>query len=250
LVAVSVAHATPRCALGLEVAARAPARVKPRRPTSASFGLYATLNAEHLFGHSVDSVIGGRGGGRRCGALIEALERGDSGPVPGVGRPGPGPPAPHLRRARLSRLPSRAGLPSIKKVTRTSERDGPHGAGRLRGSRAAGGLHRCRHCPIPPVYGGALSSRCPREIRAGPTCASQIERGGARRHVTFGDPDFLNGPTPRPSRWARDPPRRVARRHLRLHGQDRAPAAPTARHLVRAAGGGLPLSWVSAAEFA
>ena len=54
-----------------------------------------------------------------------------------------------------------------------------------------GCLHRCRHCPIPPVYGGRFFA-VPREIVLA-DIRQQVEAGA--RHVTFGDPDFLNGPT-------------------------------------------------------
>jgi hypothetical protein len=54
-----------------------------------------------------------------------------------------------------------------------------------------GCLHRCRHCPIPPVYGGRFFA-VPREVVLADV-RQQIEAGA--RHVTFGDPDFLNGPT-------------------------------------------------------
>lgn len=50
--------------------------------------------------------------------------------------------------------------------------------------------HRCRHCPIPAVYDGRY-----RIVGADSVLAdidSQVE-GGAR-HITWGDPDFLNGP--------------------------------------------------------
>src|SRR5207253_1591702 len=68
-----------------------------------------------------------------------------------------------------------------------------HGAdycigGYVEGSR--GCLHLCTHCPIPPVYGGrffiipeeVVLEDVRRQVRAGAT------------HLTFGDPDFLNGP--------------------------------------------------------
>src|SRR6185295_4904284 len=53
-----------------------------------------------------------------------------------------------------------------------------------------GCLHRCRHCPIPPVYDGRFFV-VPRDVVLA-DIRSQVEAGA--RHVTFGDPDFLNGP--------------------------------------------------------
>jgi hypothetical protein len=48
----------------------------------------------------------------------------------------------------------------------------------------------CLHCPIPPVYGGRFFV-VPQEI-----VLEDIRRlvGSGATHITFGDPDFLNGP--------------------------------------------------------
>ena len=49
----------------------------------------------------------------------------------------------------------------------------------------------CRHCPIPPVYGGRFFAVPGDVVLADVT--RQVAAGA--RHITFGDPDFLNGPT-------------------------------------------------------
>ena len=183
VIAVSVPmHTALR--LGLEVAARA--RAANPAAHLCFFGLYATLNAEFLFAHGVDSVIGGEAEAPLL-SLIEALERGDTAPPAGVGRSGRRA-APHLERLDFP-VPSRAALPSIKKYAHL-ERDG-----RMElvahAETSRGCLHHCRHCPIPPVYGGRFFA-VPREVVLADV-RQQIEAGA--RHVTFGDPDFLNGPT-------------------------------------------------------
>jgi radical SAM superfamily enzyme YgiQ (UPF0313 family) len=69
----------------------------------------------------------------------------------------------------------------------------PDGSRRVAGSTDAtrGCKHHCRHCPIVPVWQG--------RFRAVPIdvvmrdIAAQVAAGA--EHVTFGDPDFLNGPT-------------------------------------------------------
>jgi hypothetical protein len=69
----------------------------------------------------------------------------------------------------------------------------PDGSQRMIGSTDAtrGCKHHCRHCPIVPVYQG--------QFRVVPIdvviddIRSQV--GAGAEHVTFGDPDFLNGPT-------------------------------------------------------
>lgn len=50
--------------------------------------------------------------------------------------------------------------------------------------------HRCRHCPIPAVYDGRY------RIVAGDVVLADVEAqvSAGARHVTWGDPDFLNGP--------------------------------------------------------
>jgi radical SAM superfamily enzyme YgiQ (UPF0313 family) len=170
--------------LGLEVAAQA----RSANPGAhvCFFGLYATLNADYLFAHGVDSVIGGEAETPLL-SLVDALERGDTGPRPGVGRPDR-PAAPHLERLDFP-VPSRAALPSIKKYAHL-ECDGRMELVAYT-EATRGCLHRCRHCPIPPVYGGRFFA-VPREVVLGDV-RQQIEAGA--RHVTFGDPDFLNGPT-------------------------------------------------------
>jgi radical SAM superfamily enzyme YgiQ (UPF0313 family) len=183
VIAVSVPmHTALR--LGLEVAAQA----RSANPGAhlCFFGLYATLNADYLFAHGVDSVIGGEAETPLL-TLVDALERGDTGPWPGVGRPGR-PAAPHLERLDFP-VPSRAALPSIKKYAHL-ERDGRMELVAYT-EATRGCLHGCRHCPIPPVYGGRFFA-VPREVVLADV-RQQIEAGA--RHVTFGDPDFLNGPT-------------------------------------------------------
>jgi radical SAM superfamily enzyme YgiQ (UPF0313 family) len=51
--------------------------------------------------------------------------------------------------------------------------------------------HTCTHCPIPPVYKGHFTV-VPREAVL-EDVRRQVELGA--RHITFGDPDFLNGPS-------------------------------------------------------
>ncbi|MFQ5520929.1 MAG: CUAEP/CCAEP-tail radical SAM (seleno)protein, partial [Candidatus Methylomirabilia bacterium] len=151
----------------------------------AFYGLYAVLNAEYLLAHVADSVIGGEFESVLVG-LVQDLEAGGAGEVAGVARRG------QRARAVLRRLPfalpSRAGLPPLTKYAQL-ERDGQRSlVGYVEASR--GCLHHCLHCPIPPVYDGRFFV-VPREIVLGDI--RRLVRAGAT-HVTFGDPDFLNGP--------------------------------------------------------
>jgi Radical SAM superfamily len=96
--------------------------------------------------------------------------------------------------ASLARLdfpvPRREGLPPPPRYARLREADGRERlAGYAEASR--GCLHRCRHCPIPAVYGGRFFA-VPL-----PTVLADVAQQAAAgvTHVTFGDPDFLNGPS-------------------------------------------------------
>jgi hypothetical protein len=51
--------------------------------------------------------------------------------------------------------------------------------------------HRCRHCPVVPIYRGRFFA-VPEEVVLA-DAAAQVAAGA--EHLTFGDPDFLNGPT-------------------------------------------------------
>src|SRR5205807_1822812 len=113
-------------------------------------------------------------------------EAGGSGNVAGVsGRNRPA--APVLDRLRFV-VPSRVALPALAEYARI-ERGGKRDlAGYVEASR--GCLHECLHCPIPPVYGGRFFV-VPRQV-----VLEDIRRlvGAGATHITFGDPDFLNGP--------------------------------------------------------
>ena len=51
--------------------------------------------------------------------------------------------------------------------------------------------HRCRHCPIVPVYDGRFRAVAADVVLA--DVRAQVAAGA--QHITFGDPDFFNGPT-------------------------------------------------------
>ncbi len=169
--------------LGVRVAERV-RQVNPRCHI-CFYGLYASLNAEYLLAHGGDSVIGGEFESALV-ALVGALEAGLSGAVEGVHLRGH-PAGPVLKRLAFV-LPSRGGLPRLKKYAHLEHDGARRLVGYVEASR--GCLHMCLHCPIPPVYGGRFFV-VPKEIVL--EDIRRLVRAGAT-HITFGDPDFLNGP--------------------------------------------------------
>src|ERR1019366_184049 len=69
----------------------------------------------------------------------------------------------------------------------------PGGERRIAGSTEAtrGCKHLCRHCPIVPVYNGAF--RIVQRDVVLEDIRQQVAAGA--QHISFGDPDFFNGPT-------------------------------------------------------
>ncbi|MFZ0818516.1 MAG: CUAEP/CCAEP-tail radical SAM protein [Candidatus Acidiferrales bacterium] len=87
-------------------------------------------------------------------------------------------------------VPERGGLPPLVKYAHLILPDGGFRvAGYTEASR--GCKHLCRHCPIVPVYDGAFRI-VQREIVL-EDIRRQVAAGA--QHISFGDPDFFNGPT-------------------------------------------------------
>jgi radical SAM superfamily enzyme YgiQ (UPF0313 family) len=172
----------------LRLGLRVVERIRALNPTChiCCYGLYATLNAEYLLAHGVDSVIGGEFEAPLV-ALIESLEAGIANLDIGVSQHGRDA-GPFLKRLDF-RVPSRRMLPPLGSYAQL-ERDGARNrVGYVEASR--GCKHHCLHCPIPPVYSGRFFA-VPQEIVL--EDIRHLVQSGAE-HITFGDPDFLNGPT-------------------------------------------------------
>jgi radical SAM superfamily enzyme YgiQ (UPF0313 family) len=169
-------------------------RIRALNPTAhiCVYGLYAALNADELLADgAADSVLAGELEDELV-ALVHRVEGGRA--APGAAEPGAADAGPVVMpmRATLAKLefpvPARAGLPALKKYAHV-ERDGRRElAAYVEASR--GCKHRCRHCPIPPVYGGRFFVVPVETVLA--DVRQQVAAGAT--HVTFGDPDFLNGP--------------------------------------------------------
>jgi radical SAM superfamily enzyme YgiQ (UPF0313 family) len=168
--------------------------IKPINQTArlCAYGLYAPLNAEWLQSLGVDAVFGGE--------FEEELTRYAAGLPPA--------PIAHQRAspeeseggkasgaaASVPRLhylvPHRDGLPPLRNYATLHLADGrTKVVGATEASR--GCKHLCRHCPVVPIYRGQFRV-VPAEI-----VLADIEAqiGAGAEHISFGDPDFFNGPT-------------------------------------------------------
>lgn len=164
------------------------ARRLNHRARICAYGLYAPLNEPWLRSLGVDEVLGGE-----FEAELTAIAKGMVGPqdppyIP-IGRPGPFGPGNPIPRLQFL-VPDRAGLPPLSRYATLHM---PDGARKVVGSTEAsrGCKHLCRHCPVVPIYQGQFRVVQPEVVLA--DIAAQVAAGAD--HITFGDPDFFNGPT-------------------------------------------------------
>jgi len=182
LVAISVPMHT-----ALRLGQRIALRVRSINPSAhiCFYGLYAFLNADYLLHDTIDSAIGGEYESPFLD-LVAALEKGKTGIIPGVTTHQFNS-DPWIKRTPYI-VPTRQQLPSPERYAHLET----NGTMRLAGytETTRGCKHTCLHCPITPVYNGRFFA-IPTEIVLADIRA-QLEQGV--RHITFGDPDFLNGP--------------------------------------------------------
>jgi radical SAM superfamily enzyme YgiQ (UPF0313 family) len=181
-------HTATRLAGPVIAAAR---RANPAARICA-FGLYAPLNDEWLRGLGVDATFGGEfeedlvafAGDPRTtqnpqnSQSLSAVSAGSALKSRDV-----------LPRIHFL-VPDRTGLPPLSKYATLQMPDGER---RLVGYTEAsrGCKHVCRHCPVVPIYNGRFRIVQPDVVLA--DIEAQIAAGAS--HITFGDPDFFNGPT-------------------------------------------------------
>jgi len=181
-------HTATRLAAGLLP------RIRERNPHAhlCFYGLYAPVNEDYLRKLGVNTILGGefeeglmslasrlQGGlparfaeGVRSGGFAQQVE-----PVISLGR-------------QKFLVPDRSGMPDLGQYARVVMPSGERrGAGSTEATR--GCKHLCRHCPIVPVYNGAFRV-VEREVVLA-DIRQQVAAGA--QHITFGDPDFFNGPS-------------------------------------------------------
>jgi radical SAM superfamily enzyme YgiQ (UPF0313 family) len=183
-------------------------RVRKLNPAAkiVAYGLYAPLNEQLLRERGVQYVLGGE---FEQDLVDVAAEPSTPAPAESTLAPAehlrtlaprhPGTPAPLLSRL-LFKTPSRDGLPPLARYAALQVGSERRVVGYTEASR--GCKHRCRHCPIVPVYDGRFRI-VSADVVVADACA-QVAAGA--RHITFGDPDFFNG-----IKHARDVVERLAR---------------------------------------
>ena len=183
LVALSVPMHT-----ALHVGVRAAKRIRLVAPQVhlCMFGHYAALNSKHLLDGIADSVVAGEAEAVLV-ELATALQTGrPTAEICGLQRRGHAA-DPVLRRLDFAPA-SRDGLPELERYARLEIAGERRLAAAVEATR--GCLHACRHCPIPPVYGRRFFVVPAEHVLA--DVERLVERGA--RHISFADPDFLNGP--------------------------------------------------------
>jgi hypothetical protein len=173
--------------VGMHTATRIAVQAMPRIRRLAPkahlcvYGLYAPMNEALLRGLGVDTVLGGE----LEPALLSLCQRLRSNANPKIQH------EPVISLAKMTfAVPDRSGLPKLSRYAHLVLPDGStRVAGFAEGSR--GCKHLCRHCPVVPVYEGKFrvvpADMVIEDIR------QQVEEGAT--HISFGDPDFFNGPT-------------------------------------------------------
>jgi radical SAM superfamily enzyme YgiQ (UPF0313 family) len=160
----------------MRLAVAAVQRLRSRHPgiPIALYGLYAALGSDPQAVHGDAHLI--------VGEYEDALARWAAAPHD-VGTP-----VAASTRSTTFNVPARHLLPPLDRYARLDYGGEMRLAGYVEASH--GCRHRCRHCPLPVVYDGRMRVTGLETVLA--DIATQVEMGA--RHVTFGDPDFLNAP--------------------------------------------------------
>jgi radical SAM superfamily enzyme YgiQ (UPF0313 family) len=153
------------------------ARVRRVNPAAriCAYGVYAPPNEKILREAGVDALFGGEFEEELTRWAASSMARAPaSSSVPRI----------HFL------VPDRSTLPPLARYATLQL---PGGVRRVVGYTEAsrGCRHLCRHCPIVPIYNGQFRVVPPDVVLA--DIAAQVAAGA--EHVTFGDPDFFNGPT-------------------------------------------------------
>lgn len=153
------------------------------------YGLYAPVNETYLRELGVQTIVGGEFEAALAALVTNAASEKTNGNGGVVHKNQEF----HNSTISLDRLsfilPDRGDLPPLREYAHLLM---PGGSFKIAGYTEAsrGCKHLCRHCPIVPVYKGAFRI-VQRDVVLGDVL-QQVETGA--EHITFGDPDFFNGP--------------------------------------------------------
>ncbi|MBA2581525.1 MAG: radical SAM protein [Thermoleophilaceae bacterium] len=162
----------------MRLAMRAAAAVRELRPELpvCFYGLYAPVSRDLTVGRLADIALAGE----YEPALVRWVGSLDAGDQPRVEA------LIQLDRGSFD-VPARALLPPLERYAHLAIDGEERLVGYVEASH--GCVHRCRHCPVPTVYDGRI--RVVERDTVLADVAQLVELGA--RHITFGDPDFLNG---------------------------------------------------------
>ena len=149
------------------------------RASLCVYGLYAPMNADLFRSQGVETILGGEYEPGLV-SLARRLREGKTGNQT----------EPEISLARVDFItPRRDKLPALSRYAALIRPDGSRlTVGFAETTR--GCKYFCRHCPVVPVYQGKFRV-IPADI-VQDDIRTQIGEGA--RHVSFGDPDFFNGP--------------------------------------------------------
>ncbi len=133
------------------------------------YGLYATLNTDYLLSYGVDFCISDTASTQLV-ELVQSLAKEEPFEAQET----------DFHIAELPPLETYAQFEDEGEVRTVGYTETTHGC-----------KHLCTHCPIPPVYNGKFFAVQRDTVLA--EIQEQVVEGAT--HITFGDPDFLNGPT-------------------------------------------------------
>ncbi|MFL5883472.1 MAG: CUAEP/CCAEP-tail radical SAM (seleno)protein [Thermoleophilaceae bacterium] len=134
------------------------------------YGLYAPVSRDLTLGALADRLIAGE----YEPALVAWASKLDGGETLDLGR-------------HEFEVPARDLLPPLERYAHLALGGEERLVGYVEASH--GCVHKCRHCPVPVVYDGRIRI-VPQDVVLADI--EQLVAMGAR-HITFGDPDFLNG---------------------------------------------------------
>ncbi|HEV2352106.1 MAG TPA: CUAEP/CCAEP-tail radical SAM protein [Terriglobia bacterium] len=168
----------------LAAAAMPKIRMANPRAHICFYGLYAPVNEAYFRSLGAQTILGGEFEAGLVSTFKRVRSNGNgSGPSAAQAEP-----VISLGKQEFI-APDRAGLPPLARYAHLNWPDGAHRTvGHTEASR--GCKHLCRHCPVVPVYNGQFRIVQPEIVLE--DVRGQVAAGA--QHITFGDPDFFNGP--------------------------------------------------------